>query len=52
MNESFELTINPTDNSDSYLSHVKFWPAAYHLSNAYCYCKMIRCYNPVAGKIS
>ena len=33
-------------------SRVKFWPAAYHLSNAYCYCKMIRCYNPVAGKIS
>ena len=30
----------------------KFWPAAYHLSNAYCYCKMIRCYNPVVGKIS
>ena len=24
----------------------------YHLSNAYCYCKMIKCYNPVAGKIS
>ena len=33
-------------------SHVKIWPAAYHLSDAYCYCKMIRCYNPVAGKMS
>ena len=42
--ESFEL--------DSYPPRVKFWPAAFHLSNAYSYCKMIRCYNPVAGKIS
>ena len=32
-------------------SLVKIWPAAYHLSNAYCYCKMIKCYNPVAGKM-
>ena len=41
-----------SDNSDSYPPRVKFWPAAYHMSNAYCYCKMIRCYNPVAGKTS
>ena len=52
MNESFELTINPSDNSDLYPSRVKFWPAGYHLSNTYCYCKMIRCYNPVVGQIS
>ena len=32
-------------------SDVKIWPAAYHLSNTYCYCKMIRCYNPVADKM-
>ena len=35
----------------SHQSHIKVWPAACHLSNAYCYCKMIRCYNPVAGKM-
>ena len=60
-NENFELTNQLTsDNhfqSDRKMpcihttSRIKIWPAAYHLSNAYCYCKMIRCYNLVAVKM-
>ena len=51
INHALVLSFRAIGGGHAAASKVFSWPAAYHLSNAYCCCKMIRCYNPIAGKM-